>query len=201
MDTRQLLLNSHGWVHSSSVTTEGRWHIEDSICAGLTADQMRICPLDTLNSIAWLLWHMARYEDVAVNVVLRGVEEVFDREGWKTRLGVRDRQVGTGDTPADVRLFNEKIDVATLRDYRAAVARETRSWMAELDLGTLGETVTREDVHRAVQQETFRDSAAWVIEYWQQGWTQGEFLSWLTTGHNFYHLGEARVTRGLVLLR
>ena len=199
MDARQLLLDNHSWVHSSAVTTDGRWKIEDSICDGLTPEQIRRCPSDTLNSIAWLIWHLARYEDVAVNAVLRGVQEVLDGDVWITRLGVRDRQVGTGDNPAEVRQLSEQVDVTALRAYRAAVGRETRAWLSELDFHTLDTAVTQKDVQRAVERGTFGERAHWVIEYWEQGWTRGEFLSWLVTGHSFFHLGEARVTRGLLL--
>jgi hypothetical protein len=200
MDARQLLLDSHSWVHSDVATSHIRWKIEDSICNGLTNEQIRHCPQQTHNSIAWLLWHMARCEDVAVNTVLRGVTEVLDREHWLARLGVIRRQIGTGETRADVRQFSEQVDVDALRAYRAAVGQETHSWMNNLDFAVLDSAVTCEDVQRAVERETFGEQAGWVIEYWERGWTRGEFLTWLTTGHNYFHLGEAYMTRGLVLL-
>ena len=200
MDARQLLLDSHSWVHSHVAPNHIRWQIEESICDGLTSTQIRYCPPQSHNSIAWLLWHMARCEDVAVNTVLRGVTEVLDREDWLARLGVSKRQIGTAETPADVRRFSEQVDVAALRAYRAAVGQETHAWMSNVDFAVLTSAVTREEVQRAVERETFGEQAEWVIEYWERGWTRGEFLSWLTTGHNYFHLGEAAMTRGLVLL-
>jgi hypothetical protein len=200
MDALKLLLDNHAWVHSRPVTPDGMRSIEDELCEGLTEQQLRQCPRHTHNSIAWLLWHMARYEDVAVNSVLRGVTEVLDRDNWLARLGLDRRQAGTEDTPEDVKLLSEQIDIGGLRAYRAAVGQETRTWLVNLNFQTLDALVTREDVGRAVDRGTFGERAAWVIEYWEQGWSRGEFLSWLLAGHNFIHLGEARVTRSLVLL-
>jgi hypothetical protein len=199
MDALKLLLDNHAWVHSSAVAADAMRHIEDELCEGLTEEQLRQCPPNNNNSIAWLLWHMARYEDVAVNSVLRGGTEVLDRDNWLVRLALDRRQAGTEDTPEDVKLLSEQIDITGLRAYRAAVGQETRNWLVDLDFQTLDAVVTRGDVRRAADRGTFGERASWVIEFWEQGWRRGEFLSWLIAGHNFMHLGEARVTRGLVL--
>jgi hypothetical protein len=37
---------------------------------------------------AWLIWHVARYEDAAVNAVLRGVPQILERDN------VRAQQLG-----------------------------------------------------------------------------------------------------------
>jgi hypothetical protein len=97
MDARTLFLMGHAFCHSAaqnSDETDGR---EDRLCAGLTESELRLCPEGYHNSIAWLLWHMARCEDVMVNTVLRNVPEVLD-DGWLNRLGVSTRHIGTGDT-------------------------------------------------------------------------------------------------------
>ena len=53
-------------------------------------EQLRRRPVKGSNSLAWLLWHMARIEDVAVNVVVANRRQVFD-EGWAERLKVPRR--------------------------------------------------------------------------------------------------------------
>jgi hypothetical protein len=61
---------------------------------GLSDEQMRLRP-NGLNSIAWLVWHMARYEDI-LNLLLVGRPQVLDEEHWLPRLQVSMRDVGTG---------------------------------------------------------------------------------------------------------
>ena len=46
--------------------------------SGRSEAQMRRRPGPGLNSIVWLLWHMAGTEDVAVTVVVAGHPQVFD---------------------------------------------------------------------------------------------------------------------------
>ena len=43
--------------------------------------QMRMRPGTGLNSLVWLLWHMARTEDAAVNPIIAGREQSSTRSG------------------------------------------------------------------------------------------------------------------------
>src|SRR5512145_2911341 len=52
-------------------TASGRSAAERTF-GGLSDEQMRVRPREDLNSLAWLLWHIARVEDSMVNRVLAG---------------------------------------------------------------------------------------------------------------------------------
>ncbi len=47
------------------------------------------------NSLVWLLWHMARSEDVHINVLLMKHPQVLDRAEWTRRLRVERRDTGS----------------------------------------------------------------------------------------------------------
>src|SRR5215472_15949396 len=66
MDARDLLLEEHSAVHSASVGGN-TFSIADRTFAGLTDEQMRVRPREDLNSLAWIMWHIARAEDVMTN--------------------------------------------------------------------------------------------------------------------------------------
>src|SRR5262245_64927053 len=102
MEARQIFLERHACVHSGKMHSEGWWKEEDTIWSDLTDKELRGRPTPKHNSIAWLVWHMARCEDVAVNTVLRGTEEILDCDAWLARLGIDSRHIGTGATPAEV---------------------------------------------------------------------------------------------------
>jgi hypothetical protein len=188
MDARELFLRDHARVHSAAVFPHGRPLLEDFVCTGLTDDQLRSAPAGH-SSIAWLLWHLARNEDVAVNTVLRGVPEVLDRDGWPGRLGVDLQAQGTGMTDQEVQGFSTRVDVAALRAYRAAVGRETRTWVEALDFATLDAPL---DVpgRLAAAPRTFGPRATRLASVWAQQ-SRDWFLTWLAVGHSYFHLGEA----------
>jgi len=70
MDWKQLFFLQHALVHSPEVSTEGQFHCEPMALAGLMDAQIRLRPAENLNSLAWLVWHMTRCEDVAINVAI-----------------------------------------------------------------------------------------------------------------------------------
>ena len=94
MDTRDLFLEQHAAMHTAAVGGN-KMSAAERTFAGLTDEQMRVRPREDLNSIAWLMWHIARAEDILVGQVVAGGAQLFD-EGWKKRLGVTRPDFGIG---------------------------------------------------------------------------------------------------------
>src|SRR5262249_11835725 len=86
---------------------------------------MRLRPSEGLNSLVWLLWHMARTEDVAINVIVAGSDQVLDAE-WARRMNPPWRIIGTGMTDSEVGELTARADVPSVRAYRSAVGIRTR---------------------------------------------------------------------------
>ena len=98
MDARELFLDQHAGVHSAAVGGN-KVSVAERVFGGLTDAQMRVRPREDLNSVAWLMWHIARAEDILVGQVVGGGAQLFD-EGWKKRLGVA--RVGSATIGASV---------------------------------------------------------------------------------------------------
>jgi hypothetical protein len=200
MDARELFLIGHAYCHGAAVNPDATIAREERLCLGLSEAELRLCPEGRHNSIAWLIWHMARCEDVMINTVLRHVPEVLD-DGWLDHLGVKTRHIGTGDTMAEVEAFSQQVDVMELRRYRGAVAQATQKWVIDLDFASLDEVLARTDVERAAQRGAFGERADWLLEYWgNEEHSRGWQLSRIGITHNHSHLGEGFVTRGLIEL-
>src|SRR5437762_8230687 len=115
MDAKQLFLDQHGAVHSANVAGNKASGAERAF-AGLTDEQMRVRPREDLNSLAWLMWHIARAEDIMVNSVLAGRAQLCD-DGWYKLLGSSRRDFGIGMTSAEVTELTRQLDVGALREY------------------------------------------------------------------------------------
>ena len=100
MDVVSFFLVQHGDRHSAAVA--GSQTYADRVFAGLTTDQMRTRSNPGLNSLVWLLWHMARTEDVSVNLVVADGRQVWD-EDWGQRLNAPWPIIGTGMPMATLR--------------------------------------------------------------------------------------------------
>src|SRR5216117_74809 len=128
MDAKDLFLTQHAAVQSVAVGGNPASAAERAF-AGLSDEQMRVRPREDLNSLAWLMWHIARAEDIMVNTVIAGRSQVCD-DAWLKKLGISRRDFGIGMTSAEVTDLTRQIDVGALREYRDAVGRRTREVVA-----------------------------------------------------------------------
>src|SRR6185436_21089647 len=123
VDLVTFFLRQHAAVHASDVS--GHVFPIQRIFGELSDEQMRMRPGTRLNSLVWLLWHMARTEDAAVNPVVAARDQVLD-EDWLRRINVPQRTIGTGMTSDEVTEMSARADVAAVRAYRSAVGRRTQ---------------------------------------------------------------------------
>ena len=193
MDLVTFFLRQHSAVHARDVS--GRVFPGQRIFGELSDEQMRIRPGSGLNSLVWLLWHMARTEDAAVNPVVAGRAQVLDDE-WMRRMNVPWRIIGTGMTDGEVTEMTARADISAVRAYRSAVGLRTREVVRALRPEAWDEIVGVEDIKRGAVAGAFRD---WVegTNYPWLGWTRGEQLASSALRHNAAHIGEAVTIRGL----
>jgi hypothetical protein len=192
MDARELFLDQHAAVHSAAVGGN-RLSVAERTFGGVTDEQMRVRPREDLNSLAWLMWHIARAEDVVVNVVLGGRAQVFD-DGWSVRLGITRGDFGIGMSSAEVTELTRAIDVAALREYRDAVGHRTREVVGAFGPGDWEGQVAAEAVERAAAQGAFGARTEALVKGFP-GRPRTALLSGLALFHPAIHMGEAITVR------
>ena len=171
--------------------------LTDPAIARLTESQLRGRPQAGVNTVVWLLWHMARVEDVGVNRFVTDGSQVLD-EGWLERLGIGRRDVGTGMSDAEVDELSIRIDVTALRGYWDAVTTRTPHVVQSLRGSDL-ETVVPEDrvKHVAAAEGAVAAGAEWLTEFWASRRTRAWILAQTPLLHVYGHYFEARVAAGL----
>ena len=159
--------------------------------------QMRGRPHPGANTIAWLIWHMARIEDVGVNRLVDDRPQVLE-DGWVARLGVGRRDVGTGMSDAEVDELSRRVDLDALAGYWDAVTRRTPEVVANLRGSDLGAIVPKERVERVATAEgAVAPGAEWLTEFWAAGRTRAWVLAQTPLLHVYGHYFEARAVAGL----
>jgi DinB family protein len=193
MDARELFLEQHAAVHSTAVGGSKMSGAERTF-GGLSDEQMRVRPREDLNSLAWLLWHIARAEDVFLNVMLSGRAQVLDDGGWGKRLGVSRRDFGIGMTSAEVSEVTRGLDLAALREYRDAVGHRTREVVNAFTPKDWEGQVTAESVQRAADQGAFGARTETILKAFP-GRPRAAMLSGIALLHSATHMGEAATVR------
>jgi len=143
---------------------------------GLTPDELSFRPDADANSIAWLVWHLARVQDDHVADVA-GVEQVWTRDGWAGRFGLPfdDAAIGYGQSSKEVaQVTVESGDLLT--GYLDAVTAQTQKYL---------QTVGEDDLDRVVDTR------------WDPPVTLGVRLV-SVIGDDLQHAGQASYVRGML---
>jgi len=192
MDARDLFLDQHAVVHSAAVGGNKASAAERTL-TGLTDEQMRVRPREDLNSIAWLVWHIARAEDILVNRALAGRGQVFD-DGWQRRLGIARRDFGIGMTGPEVTELTRQIDLGVLKEYRDAVGLRTREIVGGFKDQDWQGALAADGLQQAASEGAFASRAEALVKGFT-GRPRALVLSGIALFHPAGHLGEANTVR------
>jgi uncharacterized damage-inducible protein DinB len=141
----------------------------------LTNEQLHFRPLGKGNSIAFMLWHTARTEDLVVNFLLRKKPPVWNAEGWDKKFGMDPRAQGTGMTAEQA----ASIRIPNLQDFLKYMANVFQTSEAYLD-------VVQEADLEQVQEYQFLGK--------QSGY---QVIGGVVLQHGSGHLGEIWYVKGL----
>lgn len=188
--TIELCLRQHAMVHSASVAGTGLWSYPDEILAGLPARAMRAIPDGSEHSIAWVLWHLARIEDTAMNLLVAGSRQVLQEGDWNPTLNTTWVHTGNAMQPEEVATLSAALDIPALLAYRAAVGRRTRAIVQQLSPQDLKRRVDPGRLQRVRDEEAVVEAAEGLLAYWGRRTFAGLLLM-PATRHNFVHLNEA----------
>src|ERR1700694_2526369 len=125
----------------------------------LTRDELVARPLDGVNPIGFLAWHMARRQGWAGNTGIRDVPEVIRREPWAgTPLAVPG--IGTGFELEEAAEAATRFDLPALLRYADAVHEDTVAWLGSVDeaiLDRIPDVAAHDAAHTEYQTPGFRD--------------------------------------------
>ena len=116
-------------------------HVDD-LTEGLTDELAFYQPTTTANSLAWLIWHSARVQDIQVCHIAE-TEDVWTRDGWVDRFGLDlpRHDTGYGHRAADVGKVRAPAEL--LAGYYHAVHEMTLDFVETVSVADLERVVDR----------------------------------------------------------
>ncbi|GAA4284958.1 DUF664 domain-containing protein [Brevibacterium daeguense] len=133
----------------------------EMVLDGIDEETLHARLTETSNSIAWLVWHLAREQDVQI-APLAGREQVWTARGWHEQFGKPADDFGFGDTPEDVAAFRVS-GPEVLLGYLHEVAEFVQDCVAGLTPEDLAEVIDESwdpPVTRGVRLVSIIDDAA-----------------------------------------
>jgi DinB superfamily len=190
LEALDLAPHQHAQVHASTVSRSGLFSFEDEVLDGLGEEQLRSQPGEEPNSIAWLLWHSARIEDVTTNLLIAGQPQVVEREDWLSRLKISAQDVGTGMGDTQVSQVTSQVDLDALRAYRRAIGGSTRQILLTLAPERLHMSVDPARIKLLLASGILGQGAEYLAEIWGS-WKVADLVRQPAIRHSFVHLQEA----------
>jgi hypothetical protein len=186
----QLFLNQHAMLHSSKMAQTALWSFEDEVLHDMPEVQIRRIPPASEHSVVWLIWHMARCEDITMNLLVAGTPQILHQGNWLKQMRITVCDTGNAMDSTGLVDFSQAIDIEALRSYRLAVGRRTREIVKQLLPADLKQKVESSRMQQVMSEGAVVEAARGIADYWSKRNVAGLLLM-PATRHNLIHLNEA----------
>lgn len=165
------------------------------VLPGLEEAELRRHP-EGQNSIAWLIWHTARAQDILAHSWVAQTEQVYDAEGFADRIGAGTRALGTGMSLEEATGLSERVDLAALLQYWDAVAASTVKAFSGLGEAAL-DSIVEDDLRIAAKPDGLYDNpTAMYLNDLLKNRTRAWYIQFLPVHASEHIVGEALSVRG-----
>ncbi len=185
-----LFLKQHAMVHNPEVGQTTLHSFDVELWAGLTEPMFRVIPPNGEHSIAWILFHLARVEDITMNLLVAGTPQLFIRGKWARKLKTTIHHSANGMDTEEVLRLSQSLNMNALREYRMEVGCCTREIVQQIKPDKFQQRVDPTRLRRVLEEGAVTPAAVEVVNYWG-GRTFAGLLLMPPTRHNFIHLNEA----------
>jgi hypothetical protein len=186
----RLFLSHHAMLHSAGLSQFESRTFADLVLNDMPEEQVRRIPKVGDHSVAWLIWHMARCEDITMNLLVAGIPQILHRNGWLEMIKSPICDTGNALETSSIANFSNAIDIEALLAYRLAVGRRTQEIVRQLQPSDLRLRVEPSRMRQVWDEGALVEAARGIADYWSKR-TIAELLLMPATRHNLIHLGEA----------
>ena len=188
-DAKQLFYDLHAKLHLSQVSESAPNEV-DALLNDLAPHEYCIMPSSKDETIAWVLWHISRIEDLTMSILVAEDHQLFD-DDWKVRLNAIITDTGNALTDDEIIELSKQLDINTLIAYRNAVGKRTRSFVNSLSANDMKRRVSANGINeiKMVGGVTNQDESLWLLDYWGKKDLAGLLLM-PPTRHLIMHLND-----------
>jgi hypothetical protein len=189
-DAIETFLSQHVTLHSARVAETGPWSFEDAVLDDMTEEQIRRVPRNCEHSVAWIIRHIARCEDITMNLLVAGSPQVLNQGDWLERTKSPIRHTGNEMDELGIADFSTAVDIEPLRAYRVAVGRRTREIVQQLGPEDMKRKVDPARLQRVWDEGAVVEEASGIVDCWGKRNVAGLLLM-PASRHLIIHLNEA----------
>jgi len=189
-EAQALFLDLHGKLHCGLVTGSANNSV-DELLEDLSPQEYSIMVDCKAETIAWVLWHLARIEDLTMAILVKEGSQLFNAQ-WLTKLN--SPIIDTANSLNDDEIINlsKKLNKKELINYRNAVGKQTQTIVGSLKTDDLGRKVSPVGIQQIRKSGGVSEdeNSLWLLDYWGKKDVAGLLLM-PPTRHLLMHLNDA----------
>lgn len=187
-----LCLQQHSMVHSSEMSQTDQVTFEDELWDRLDEAAFRTLLKGKDETIAWDIWHLTRIEDITMNILVDGGNQIINTDNWIEKMHVKVCDTGNAMTNEEIVEFSSTVNMKELRDYRIEVGRQTRKIIQQFQPLDMKRKMEPERLQRILDEGAVLnvEDANWLIDFWGKKNVAGILLMPITR-HHLVHINES----------
>lgn len=188
----KICLEQHSMVHSSEMSGTNAETFEDELWKDLDEATFRTAVGVKGRTVAYGMWHSTRIEDITMNILVAGSNQVIDSDNWLVRVNSSIYDTGNAMNAGEILQFSNNINMQEVRNYRITVGRRTR----EIIQGFKPTELKRKFDDKALKKifeigaVSKHEAASWLVDFWGKKNVAGILLMPVTR-HNVVHINES----------
>lgn len=188
----ELFMDQHARIHASDVSGINSVTFEDELWEGMDETTFRMAQNKKGRTVAYGMWHSARIEDITMNLLVTGDEQIIDQDNWIEKINSPIYDTGNALDSEGILEFSQVIDMNALRAYRKAVGKKTGKIVSSLKYTDLKTNVLENGLEKAVALGAVvnDEKAMWLIDFWGKKTVSGILLM-PATRHHLVHINES----------
>jgi DinB family protein len=171
----------------------------------LTPSELTARPLPRVNPIGFILWHMARSQDWAINTAVRGQPELIKLEPWSWS-SLAHPGIGTGFDATEAVEVAREVELKPLLAYADAVQQHATAWLeslSEADLDSIPDVAAHDAPYPEYHTPGFEAEMGGGPEHDDAVADKGGLPAWIfltsvAVTHLHRHLGEVDLIKDLL---
>ena len=185
-----LCFELHAFVHHAGISNHADRTLADEVYENLREIDYCHMPTSKDVTIAWNLWHITRIEDITMNLLVGGGNQVLD-DTWLDKLGTTTTDTGNAMNDDEIISLSTELNKASLLEYRCAVGIKSRKILSSLQPANMKRKFPKERVEQIMLQGclTEHPQSIWLKDFWGKKDVSGILLLPLTR-HQAGHLND-----------
>lgn len=188
-ESKKLFFEIHSELHLSEVYKINSNAVNELI-NDLSDNEYRIMPTSKDETIIWILWHIARIEDVTIGILVAEEEQVFNKE-WKKNINTNITDTGNAMTDDEIMEFSKRVNIKELLKYRNEVGKRTKKIVENLSSEKMILMANKNGLDKILSEGgvTEDENSFKLLEFWGKKDIAGILLM-PPTRHELMHLND-----------